>query len=91
MRAFAKINLTLRVLAARADGYHEVRTVLQTVDLHDRLTFREVAGPFRIEADEPACPTGRLNLVWQAAGCLWSAIGRAGPPRTRSALAPCAG
>lgn len=81
VRAFAKINLTLRVLATRADGYHEVRTVLQAIDLHDRLTLREVRGPFRIETDEPACPTDRSNLVWQAAARLWAALGRTGPPR----------
>ena len=37
--AFAKINLSLRVLGKRADGYHEIDTVLQTVSLHDTITF----------------------------------------------------
>jgi 4-diphosphocytidyl-2-C-methyl-D-erythritol kinase len=81
VRAFAKINLTLKVFANRADGYHEVRTVLQTLDLHDRLTFRAAPGPFRIETRDPACPTDRTNLVWRAAAHLWRAIGRSGPLR----------
>ncbi|SVC98863.1 uncharacterized protein METZ01_LOCUS351717, partial [marine metagenome] len=37
--AYAKLNLVLEVMAKRSDGYHEVRTVLQTIDLADRLTF----------------------------------------------------
>ncbi|MGH9914259.1 MAG: hypothetical protein ACRD63_03105, partial [Pyrinomonadaceae bacterium] len=37
--AFAKINLELRVLGHRPDGMHEIRTILQTVSLHDLLTF----------------------------------------------------
>ena len=36
--AYAKINLTLDVGARRADGYHEIRSVMQTIGLHDTLT-----------------------------------------------------
>ena len=36
-RCFAKVNLSLEVLGRRADGFHELRTVFQTVDLHDLL------------------------------------------------------
>jgi len=81
VRAFAKINLTLRVTGRRADGFHDVRTVLQTVALHDTLRFRRTGGPFQIECTDPACPTDRANLVWQAAERVWRAGGRAGSPR----------
>ena len=43
VRAYAKINLTLDVIGRRADGYHELVTVMQTVDLHDTLCLTEIA------------------------------------------------
>jgi 4-diphosphocytidyl-2-C-methyl-D-erythritol kinase len=48
VKAFAKINLTLRVLGKREDGYHTLRTVFQSLALHDTLTFHAAPGPFRI-------------------------------------------
>ncbi len=81
IRAFAKINRTLQVTGVRADGYHELRTIFQTVALHDRLTFVPGTGPFRLECDEPGCPVDRSNLVWRAAERLWTAAGRRGAPR----------
>jgi 4-diphosphocytidyl-2-C-methyl-D-erythritol kinase len=78
VRACAKINLTLRVLGIRADGYHDLRTIFQTLALHDTLTFHAVRGPFELTTDDPSCPADRTNLVWQAAAALWEAIGRRG-------------
>jgi 4-diphosphocytidyl-2-C-methyl-D-erythritol kinase len=78
VEAFAKINLTLRVLGRRSDGYHNVRTVLQSIALHDTLTFRSVPGEFRIECDDSTCPTDETNLVWRAAEQVWRAVGRRG-------------
>ncbi len=66
VHAFAKINLELRVLGVRPDGYHELRTTFQSIALADRLTFTRVRGPFRIECDDAACPTDRTNLIWKA-------------------------
>ena len=80
VRAHAKINLTLRVLGRRSDGYHELRTVFQALALHDLLTFERVPGPFVIVADDPSCPADRRNLVWRAADRVWRAAGRAGRP-----------
>lgn len=55
----AKINWTLEVLRKRDDGYHEVRTILQTIELHDELSFApsdhaqlEVAGPYTPGSDD---------------------------------------
>jgi 4-diphosphocytidyl-2-C-methyl-D-erythritol kinase len=66
VRAFAKINLELRVLGLRPDGYHELRTTFQSIALADKLTFTRTRGPFRIECDDPQCPTDRTNLIWKA-------------------------
>jgi 4-diphosphocytidyl-2-C-methyl-D-erythritol kinase len=79
--AFAKINLTLRVLGVRDDGYHAVRTVLQSLAHHDTLTFHAGRGACRIECDHPECPTDRSNLVWRAADLVWRAAGRRTRPQ----------
>ena len=80
-RACAKINLTLRLTGRRPDGYHDVRTVLQSLALHDTLRFRATRGPFQIECEHPGCPTDRTNLVWRAAELVWRAAGCRGLPR----------
>lgn len=73
VRAHAKINLTLRVLGIRPDGYHELRTTFQSLAMHDTLTLDRVRGPFSITSDDPRCPTDESNLVWKAAVRLWQA------------------
>lgn len=78
VRAFAKINLDLRVGAVQPDGYHDVRTVLQTLRLHDTLTFTTRPGPFAIACDTPGVPLDHRNLVWKAAALLHAAAGRRG-------------
>ena len=81
IRAHAKINLDLRVLGIRPDGYHELRTVFQAIALHDTLTCMPREGPFAIECDMPGLPLDQSNLVWKAAEALWQALQRTGPVR----------
>ena len=81
VNAFAKINLSLRVKAKRADGFHEVQTILQALDLSDRLACAARRGPFQIVCSTPRVPADRTNLVWRAAERLWDAAGRDGEPR----------
>ena len=81
VRAFAKINLSLRVLGTRADGYHELRTIFQSIALHDTITVRAARGPFRLTCDDPGCPADDTNLIWRAAERVWRAAGRRGAPR----------
>ena len=81
VQAFAKINLSLRVLGTRDDGYHELRTMFQSIALHDTLTIRTIRGPFQLTCDDPACPADDTNLIWRAAAAMWNAAGRRGAPR----------
>jgi 4-diphosphocytidyl-2-C-methyl-D-erythritol kinase len=72
LRAFAKINLGLRLLAKRPDGFHEIRTVYQTIALHDRLkiSLSKAGEGIRLECDNPEIPRGDENLVYRACD-LW--------------------
>ena len=81
VRAFAKINRSLEVLGVRPDGFHELRTVFQSIALHDTLAIRAVPGGFQLTCDDPACPADRSNLIWRAAEQVWKAAGRRGVPR----------
>lgn len=79
VRAHAKINLDLRVLGSRLDGFHELRTVFQAVSLHDTVACTPADGPFAITCDSAGVPLDRTNLVWKAAEALWRALRRPGP------------
>ena len=80
-RAYAKVNLDLRVLGARPDGYHELRTVFQSIALHDTLLLVARPGSFTLKCRVAAVPLDDTNLVWKAAAALWCAMGRTGEPR----------
>lgn len=80
-RAHAKINLDLSVGVQRDDGFHDVQTVLQALDLHDTLRFDAVRGAFRLEGDATVMPLGPSNLIWRAADALWRTAGRRGSLR----------
>ena len=81
VRAHAKINLDLRVLGVRPDGFHELRTVFQSIALHDVIECKAREGPFAIECDTPGVPIDRANLVWRAAETLWRSLRREEPLR----------
>src|SRR5262245_2390861 len=68
--SFAKINWTLEILGRRPDGYHELRTLLQTVDLADELSFTPQEHGIEVECDHPAVPCDESNLVYRAAAAL---------------------
>ncbi|MBO5472501.1 MAG: 4-(cytidine 5'-diphospho)-2-C-methyl-D-erythritol kinase [Lachnospiraceae bacterium] len=70
-KAYAKINLGLDVLRRREDGYHEVKMIMQTVDICDDLVFQRTARPgIRIETDNGELPTDQNNLIYKAADLL---------------------
>ena len=71
--AFAKINLSLEVIGRRDDGYHDVATILQTIDLADELAL-EPANTLSVTCDDPGL-AGESNIVWRAATNLASRAG----------------
>jgi 4-diphosphocytidyl-2-C-methyl-D-erythritol kinase len=77
--AYAKINLSLEVLGRRADGYHDVLTVMQLISLHDTLFF-EPADTLSLDCSYPSgdpypALAGEDNLVWKAARLLQETTG----------------
>lgn len=80
LRAHAKLNLRLEVLGTRPDGYHELRTVFQSLALHDTLSFEQANRGMTIACATPGVPLDERNLVWQAARFVWRAAGRDGEP-----------
>ncbi len=81
VRAHAKINLDLRVLGMRADGFHELRTVFQALTLHDTIRCIPREGPFAIECATAGIPLDESNLIWRAAQTLWRSLRRPGEVR----------
>jgi 4-diphosphocytidyl-2-C-methyl-D-erythritol kinase len=71
VKAAAKLNLYLRVLGKRPDGFHDIQTVFERINLFDKLVFRESKGKaIKICCDCPHVPTGKDNLVYKAADAL---------------------
>src|SRR3954469_9992934 len=79
--AHAKINLDLRVLGMRADGFHELRTVFQALALHDAIRCIPREGPFAIKCATAGVPLDESNLIWKAAQMLWRSLRRSGDVR----------
>jgi 4-diphosphocytidyl-2-C-methyl-D-erythritol kinase len=70
VRSYAKVNLGLEVLGQRDDGYHELRTLFQTIDLHDDITLRPRKAGIVVRCDHPLVPTDPTNLAARAAEAL---------------------
>jgi 4-diphosphocytidyl-2-C-methyl-D-erythritol kinase len=73
--SFAKLNLGLEVLGVRSDGYHELRTIFQTIDLHDDVVLRLRGEDVVVRCDHPAVPTDGTNLAARAARALLAYAG----------------
>jgi 4-diphosphocytidyl-2-C-methyl-D-erythritol kinase len=67
VRSFAKVNLGLEVLGLREDGYHELRTLFQTIDLHDDVVLRPLEREIVVRCDHPLVPQDATNLAARAA------------------------
>ena len=71
-KAYAKINLVLRILAREASGYHSIETLFQRLELHDIVTVSVGHDTCDLQCDGPSMPPGGLgaredNLAWRAA------------------------
>lgn len=77
IQAHAKVNLVLRVLSKRDDGFHEIETLMAPISLCDSLEIMVGEGRgVEIDCDEPDVPTGPQNLIWRAADVFSQETGR---------------
>jgi 4-diphosphocytidyl-2-C-methyl-D-erythritol kinase len=83
VRARAKVNLGLEVLGRRADGYHELRSVMWAIDLADRVTLEPGGDGIALECAAPDVPRTPDNLAWRAADLVRRETGAAGGLRIR--------
>ena len=66
--AYAKVNLTLDVLDKRSDGYHDIKSVMQTISIRDDIEIDVGTGkPWCLKCDKEDIPTDERNLAWKAA------------------------
>ena len=76
LKAYGKINLGLDIIGKREDGYHEVRMIMQTVGIYDRLYMERIAEDrVLLETNLPYLPTGEGNLVCRAVELLRQEFG----------------
>ena len=66
--AYAKVNLTLDVLGKRADGYHDIKSVMQTISIRDDIEIDlETGKPWKLSCSRDDIPADETNLAWKAA------------------------
>jgi 4-diphosphocytidyl-2-C-methyl-D-erythritol kinase len=75
--AFAKLNLTLDVLDKRSDGYHNIKSLMQTISLRDDIEIDVGTGqPWRLLCTDETIPTDENNLAWKAARLFFDTVGK---------------
>ena len=75
--AFAKVNLTLDVLGKREDGYHDLRSIMQTLSIRDDIEIDVGTGkPWEILCDKEGVPCDESNLAWKAAKLYCDTMGK---------------
>lgn len=74
--AYAKLNLTLDVLAKRPDGYHDIKSIMQTVSIRDDIEIHIGTGkPWTLSCDKEGIPCDSRNLAWKAAALFCETLG----------------
>lgn len=81
IEAPAKINLLLKVLGKRPDGYHEIYSLVQAISLYDTLSLTGIDSGIEIVSDSPDFPLGSDNLIWKAVALLQQELGFKGGVR----------
>jgi 4-diphosphocytidyl-2-C-methyl-D-erythritol kinase len=71
----AKINLYLKVLSKRPDGYHDIETVFERIDLCDKIRLRPIKKDIVVLCDNPQVPCDSRNLVYRVAAVLKESYG----------------
>ena len=75
--AYAKLNLTLDVLDKRPDGYHDLKSVMQTVSIRDDIEIDiGTKEPWKLLCDKESIPTDSSNLAWKAAQAFFETLGK---------------
>ncbi len=75
--SFAKINWILEILGKRRDGYHQIRTIYQTIDLREEVVFETTrSGSIQLEVRGRMVPQGKENLLYRAAELLRNSSGQ---------------
>src|SRR6187551_3345002 len=74
----AKINLSLRILRRREDGFHEIETFITPISLYDELDIEKRSSGIEFQCDDSSVPSGDENLVVRAANAFLSATNTTG-------------
>lgn len=65
-KSYAKINLSLDVISEREDGYHEIETIMQKINLYDEMKFEKINEGFELEIEGNKLSAGKDNLIYKA-------------------------
>lgn len=77
-RSYAKINLTLDITNKREDGYHELETIMQTVNLFDLVIVDKHTSGIKVNTNKKFLPSNNKNIAYKAADAFFEALGKKG-------------
>lgn len=77
-RSFAKINLTLDIVGVRDNGYHNLKTIMQSVNLSDIVIVDKTDGEIKITTNKKGLPTNNKNIAYKACEAYYKALGKIG-------------
>jgi len=80
-KAYAKINIGLDIVRKRSDNYHDIDTIMQTIELHDTVTVRKSERGIDVSCNHPGIPSGEGNTAYVAASVYMEATGIDGNSR----------